>query len=268
MLPLGEKLYNNTKHKLKSGKKVCGAWLQAASPVTAEVMARTGFDFLIVDNEHGPGDTMTLMAQAQACKGYGVDVYTRVPWNDFVTIKKTLDVGVTGIHVPYVNTREEVEAAVRACRYPKDGLDGIRGIANSPRASGYGLQTADYLQNANDEILLYIALETPQAVDHLDEMLEVEGVDGIFIGPMDLSTSMGYFADPSHPEVQERIAEIERKVIGSGKFLGTIAGSFERAQELYDRGYQYLITLSDTVTLSKVCHDFVTKFQSVYPDSF
>ena len=266
MLNLNEELYNKTKHRLQDGGKACGAWVQAASPITAEVMARAGFDFLVIDNEHGPGDTMTLVSQIQACSHYGTDIYVRVPWTDFVTIKKTLDAGATGIHVPYVNTREEAELAVRACKYPKDGVPGIRGIAGSPRAVGYGLNTANYLQKANDEILVYVALETPQAIDNLDEIMKVDGVDGIFIGPMDLSTSMGYFASPMHPEVQKKIAEVEKKVLGSGKFLGTVAGSFERAQELYDRGYQYLLTLSDTTTLSSVCRSFVTKFQEAYPE--
>ena len=264
MLAMNETLYNRTKHILQSGGKTCGAWLQAASPITAEVMARTGFDFLVVDNEHGPGDIMTLMAQAQACKGYQTDVIVRVPWNDFVTIKRTLDAGATGIHVPYVNTPEEAEMAVRACKYPRNHGTGIRGIAGSPRACGYGLQSSNYLDKANDEILLYIAIETPEGADNVEEILKVEGVDGIFIGPMDLSTSMGYFASPSHPKVREKMAEIEKKVIGSGKFLGTVAGSFEQAQELYDRGYQYLITLSDTVTLSRACQEFVDRFQKQY----
>ena len=267
MLKLGETLHNRTKYRLQTGENVCGAWLQAASSITAEVMARAGFDFLVIDNEHGPGDILTLLLQAQACNGYDTDIFARVPWNDFVTIKRVLDVGITGIHVPYVNTKEEAQLAVRACKYPQVGIDGIRGIAGSPRACGYGLQTMNYLQKANEEILVYVAIETPEAADNVQEIMDVEGVDGIFIGPMDLSTSMGYFANPSHAKVQEKIRSVEQKVLGSGKFLGTVAGSFEQAQELYARGYQYLITLSDTVTLSTVCNDFIKKIHGIYTES-
>ncbi|MEG0591318.1 MAG: aldolase/citrate lyase family protein, partial [Lachnospiraceae bacterium] len=246
MLPLNEKFYNRTKHLLQDGKKTVGAWLQIASPFTAEIMARSGFDWLMIDMEHGPGDILTLISQLQAIKGYGVDTFVRAPWNDFVAIKRILDAGVNGILVPYVNTREEAEAAVQAMQYPTKG---IRGVAGSSRAQGYGLGNDNYFPYADEEVMLMVAMETPEAVGNLDEILKVEGLDGIFIGPMDLATSMGHFCDPSHPEVQEMIRTIEKKVGASNKFLGTVAGNFEKAKALYEKGYQYVVTMADGVAL-------------------
>ena len=261
MLKLDEKFYNKTKHKLANGEKVIGSWLQLASPISAEIMAKSGFDFLIVDMEHGPGDVLTLMSQLQAINAYGVDVIVRAPWNDFVTIKRILDVGTHGVHVPYVNTKEETIAAVKACKYPPEGN---RGIAGSPRASGYGMNSRNYLENANKEILVYVALETPTAVANLDDILTVEGVDGIFIGPADLSTSMGHFFNPSHPEVQETIRKIEEKVLKTNKFLGTVASDFEAAKKLYDRGYQLLIAMSDSGVLATSSRKMVEQFNETY----
>ena len=253
---------NHVKQMLKEGKKTAGAWLQIASPFTAEIMSQAGFDWLMIDMEHGPGDMLSLIAQLQAMKGTKTAALVRVPWNDFVTIKRILDTGVHGLLIPYVNTREEAESAVRACRYPPQG---IRGVAGSPRAQGYGQNVQAYLQQANDEVLLITAVETPTAVTNLEDILGVDGVDGIFIGPMDLATNMGHLGDPRHPEVQEAIAEIEGKVLESGKVLSTISGSWEQAQRLYGRGYQMVMLMADGVSLAKLAVEKVAQFRKAYP---
>ena len=253
---------NHVKQMLKEGKKTAGAWLQIASPFTAEIMSQAGFDWLMIDMEHGPGDMLSLIAQLQAMKGTKTAALVRVPLNDFVTIKRILDTGVHGLLIPYVNTREEAESAVRACRYPPQG---IRGVAGSPRAQGYGQNVQAYLQQANDEVLLITAVETPTAVTNLEDILGVDGVDGIFIGPMDLATNMGHLGDPRHPEVQEAIAEIEGKVLESGKVLATISGSWEQAQRLYGRGYQMVMLMADGVSLAKLAVEKVAQFRKAYP---
>lgn len=254
---------NRVKRMLQEGKKTAGAWLQVASPFTAEILARAGFDWLIVDMEHGPGDIQTLASQLQAMNGTGVTPLVRAPWNDFVTIKRILDAGVYGLLVPYVNTREEAEAAVRACRYPPQG---IRGVAGSPRAQGYGQNVRDYLVCANDEILLLTAVETPAAVANLESILAVDGVDGVFIGPMDLATNMGYLGDPGHARVQEMIAQVEEKVLGSGKALATISASWEQAQRLYNKGYQMIMLMADGVSLAKLAAERMAQFREAYPE--
>lgn len=253
---------NRVKRMLKDGEKTAGAWLQIASPFTAEIMSQAGFDWLMLDMEHGPGDILTLITQLQAMKGSETAALVRAPWNDFVIIKRILDTGVHGLLVPYVNTREEAESAVRACRYPPQG---IRGVAGSPRAQGYGQNVREYLVRANDEILIITAVETPDAVANLDGILAVDGVDGVFIGPMDLATIMGHLGDPTQREVQEAIAEIENKVLDTGKILATISGSWEQAQRLYDRGYQMVMLMADGVSLAKLAAEKVAQFREAYP---
>jgi 2-dehydro-3-deoxyglucarate aldolase/4-hydroxy-2-oxoheptanedioate aldolase len=253
---------NSLKQQLKAGRRTVGAWLQIASPMTAEIMSRAGFDWLMIDMEHGPGDIPTLVAQLQAMNGAGVTPLVRAPWNDFVILKRILDAGAFGVLVPYVNTRAEAEAAIRACRYPPAG---VRGIAGSPRAAGYGQKIMDYLTRANDEIFVMTAVETPQADANLEAILTLPDLDGIFIGPMDLSTAMGHFGNPTHPEVQAVIASIEAKVLGSGKALATVANSWEQARRLYDRGYQMLTVMADGTSLARLAHEAVTQFREAYP---
>lgn len=262
MLRSGENFYNKAKWLLKERKKLAGAWLQTGSPITAEIFGKAGFDFIIVDMEHGPGDIMTLICQLQAISRYEPASFVRAPWNDFVAIKRILDTGVHGILVPYVNNREEAEKAVRACKYP---LEGIRGIAPSPRAGGFGMDGTRYLENANEQIVVMVAVETPEAVNNIGDIVGTVGLDGIFIGPMDLSTSMGHFCDPKAPEVRQAIETVEKAVLASDKFMGSVAGSFDQARELYEKGYSFVISASDSGSLAKIAAETVRQFHEAYP---
>lgn len=249
---------NPVKIKLKNGQKTIGGFLQTLSPVAAEIMSQSGFDWLIVDLEHSPGGFENLQAQLQAMSGSGVVPFARAPWNDMVAIKRILDTGVMGVLVPYVNTREEAEAAVAACKYPPQG---VRGVAGSPRAAGFTRNTLPYLRSANEETIVMIAVETLDAVANLDEILTVEGLDGIFIGPVDLASSMGYLGDPGQPEVQQTIALIESKVFASDKFLGTLAGTWEKARDCFEKGYQWMVVMQDGVALLKAGDEAVRNFR-------
>ncbi len=262
MLRRDEIFHNRAKKLLAEKKKLCAGWLQSASPVTAEIMAKAGFDVLMVDMEHGPGDIMQLISQLQAIARYDVVPFARAPWNDFVTIKKMLDTGLNGLLIPYVNTVQEARQAVSACKYP---LEGIRGIAPSPRAGGYGMDKRNYLEYANEQIDVMIAVETKTAVDNIGEIVQTNGLDGIFIGPMDLATSFGYFCNPQAEEVQEAIRKVEEAVLPSDKFLATVAGDFEQAKKLYEKGYSLVVMMSDTTTLGKIALDQVNKFRESYP---
>ena len=262
MLRLDEAFHNPVKELLRQKKKVCGGWLQLCSPMSSEIMGKAGFDFLMVDMEHAPNDVFMLIQQLQALKGYGVTPLARAPWNDMVAIKRILDAGVYGLLVPYVNTREEAEQAVANTKYPTLG---VRGVAPSPRAPGFGMNSKNYMERANDELLVMTAVETPEAVQNLDEILKVPGLDGIFIGPMDLATSMGHFCDPSAPEVQEAIAQVERKVFASDKYLATVAKDMDAAQKLYDRGYSMILSMSDSGYLAQGAMAAVKRFKEAYP---
>lgn len=254
-------MMNLVKQKLQQGQKTVGGFLQTLSPVAAEIMSQSGFDWLIVDLEHAPGDFANLQSQLQAMNGSAVIPFARAPWNNEVAIKRILDTGVLGVLIPYVNTRAEAEAAVAACKYPPEG---VRGVAGSPRAAGYTRNAMSYLNSANAEIIVMIAVETAEAVDNLDEILSVAGLDGIFIGPMDLASSMGHLGNPTHPEAQEQIAIIENKVLASDKFLGTVATTADKAKVCFDKGYQWLIVMQDGAALRAAGDDAVAAFRNAY----
>ena len=263
MLKNGETLYNKTKWMLKEGKKTVGPWLQLGSNLSAEIIAKAEPDWVMIDMEHGPYDIPNLIAQLQAIAKYDVTPLARAPWNDFVRIKQILDCGVMGLLIPYVNTKEEAQMAVRACKYPTEG---IRGVAGSPRASGYGMDGMRYMKHINEQMLVITQVETPQAVENIEQIVQVEGLDGIFIGPMDLSCSMGHFGDKNHPEVQKAIRHVEQVVLASGCFLGTVAGNMREADELYKKGYQFIIPMSDSTSLGQIARDTFDTFRKLYPD--
>ncbi|MDR1536108.1 MAG: 2,4-dihydroxyhept-2-ene-1,7-dioic acid aldolase [Planctomycetota bacterium] len=252
---------NPAREKLKSGGKLSACWLQAGSNVTAEIVAESGIDVGVVDLEHGPGDIAALTSQIQAMKNCPAVPFVRAPWNDMVMIKRILDAGAYGLIVPYVNTREEALRAVAAAQYPPAG---VRGIAGSPRAAHYANQSIEYFKRANDSIFVFTQVETVESIRNLDGILSVERLDGIFIGPMDLSTSMGHFASPGAPEVKEAILGIEKKVLAAGKVLATVGGSWEDAKEKYDRGYGLVIYLSDTTTLGQAVRERVAPFRKAF----
>lgn len=239
---------NRLKRKLKEGQRTAGAWLQLCSPIAAEIMADAGFDWLLIDMEHGHGDYQTLLAQLQAIEGSGVTPLVRVQGNDAMVIKRVLDLGAHGVVVPWVSGREECAAAVRACKYPPDG---IRGMAGSHRAAGFGRFGAEYWKRANAEVLVVVQIETREAVQDVDAMLAVPGVDVAFVGPADLSAALGHVGDPRHPEVVEAIAAVERAARKAGVALGTISRAWDDASVLYQRGYQMVTLTSDATLLTQ-----------------
>lgn len=259
-----EKTFHNpVREKLKAGGKTAGAFLQIPHSMPAEIFADAGFDWLIVDLEHGAGDLGNLFAQLQAISGTGTVPFVRPPWNDDVAIKRILDIGAQGVLIPYVNTGAEAASAVAACRYPPVG---VRGVAGSTRAARYGADIKTYLEVANHEIVVIVAVETRDAIDNLDDILAVDGLDGVFIGPMDLATNLGHLGNPSHPEVLGAFAEIEAKVLPSDKFLGTLTTTWERTQECFDKGYQWLIVMQDGTTLVKAARAMADKLRDNYGD--
>jgi 2-keto-3-deoxy-L-rhamnonate aldolase RhmA len=249
---------NHVKRALREGRPTAGAWLSMCSSISAEVMSRGGFDWLLIDMEHGHGDYQTLLAQLQAIEGSPVIPIVRVQWNDPAVIKRVLDIGAYGVMIPWIADRREAEAAVRATKYPPAG---IRGIAGSHRAGGYGRHAAEYWKRANDEILVVLQVETPTAVAEVEEIVKLPGLDVLFIGPADLSTGLGHMGDPGHPDVQAAMARVETAAKAHGIALGNITRSWEQARELYKRGYQFLTLCSDTSLLVQGAKDVMNRFE-------
>ncbi len=251
---------NHVKTMLKKKDKVSAAWIHSMNPTCTSIIANAGFDVVMIDLEHSPAAFPELLSMVQATQGTEALPFARAPWNDMVSLKKMLDCGVYGVSIPFVCTKEEAELAVKSCKYPSKG---IRGTAGCHYAAQYGLKRNEYFQAANDEIVVMVAIETKEAADNINEILEVQDLDGIFIGPADLGASMGFFGNHTS-EVDQVIRGIEEKVLQTNKFLATVANGVEHAKQLYNRGYSFVVMMSDMVDLAKYSHQMVNEFKNTY----
>ncbi|MDK4734152.1 4-hydroxy-2-oxoheptanedioate aldolase [Rhizobium sp. CNPSo 3490] len=207
---------NHFKRKLIAGQSQIGLWCGLPGSYAAEIVAPSGFDWVLFDTEHSPSDVLTVLPQLQAVAPYDVSPVVRPAFNDPVLIKRFLDIGVQTLLIPYVQSEEEAKAAVAAIRYPPHG---VRGVSALTRATRFG-RVPNYARVAEQEICLLLQVETREALGRLEAIAAVEGVDGVFIGPADLAASFGHPGQPGHPEV---VAAIE-DAIGRLKILGKPAG--------------------------------------------
>ena len=192
---------NHFKHAIRAGKQQIGLWVSLADAYCAEIVAGSGFDWLLLDGEHSPNDPLTVLAQLQAIAPYPVTPIVRTAWNEKVLIKRYLDVGAQSLLLPYVQTEEEAAGAVAAIRYPTRGLRGVAGVT---RASRFG-RVADYAKRAEEELCLLVQIETRAGLDNLEKIARMDGIDGVFIGPADLAAGLGHLGDIAHAEVQSAI---------------------------------------------------------------
>ncbi len=251
---------NTFKQALKQGDTAqIGLWLGLANSYTAELLAGAGFDWLLIDAEHAPNDLQTILGQLQAIAPYPSHPIVRPPWPDAVRIKQILDLGAQTLLAPMVETGEQAAEVVAATRYPPQG---IRGVGSAlARASGFN-RMPEYLQTANDEICVLIQIETPKGVENLDDILATEGVDGVFIGPSDLSASMGYIGNPGHPEVQQVIEESIAKIVAAGKAPGILIADQTLAQRYIELGALFVGVGTDTGLLMKSSNDLAARFKA------
>ena len=231
---------NAVKEKLAAGKPVIGSWLSLCSPLAAEYMAHLGWDWLVVDTEHSPIGFETTVECFRAIATTDTTPLARVAWNDLVLIKRLLDGGALGLVVPMVNSAAEAERAVSFMKYPPEG---IRGIAGG-RAMVYGL---DYMLQANQEIMCIVQIEHHEAVRHAEEILSVPGVDVGFVGPMDLSVSLGI--KPGQHKGNAENEEAIRRALEAGKKVGTPMGiyafSAQDVNQRVEQGFQFVALAND-----------------------
>jgi len=233
---------NSFRAALKRGEVLTGFWQGLTSAETAEISGKAGFDWLLFDGEHAPNDMAMLREQLRASLTGSAHPVVRVVAGEDWMLKQVLDVGFQTVLVPMINTVEEAQKAVSACLYPPEGRRGVG--AALARASDFG-RRSQYLANANDEISILLQVETTEALTNLDAMLEIERVDGIFIGPADLSADMGYRGQPTHPEVRGIIRETTRKIRAAGKAPGILLGTPEHVAEAREDGAQFIAVGSD-----------------------
>ncbi len=236
------------KEKLRSGGIVHGAWLSLPDPAVAEIMASIGFDYVIIETEHSPWDLPALQTAVMAFNGTGTVPMARVPWNDQVTIKRYLDLGIEGILAPMVRTPEEVKALVDACRYPPVGRRGF----GPRRASDFYRSIDTYMARANDAIFVMPQIEDMATIDDLDAFMSVPGIDAVCIGPNDLSGTVGLLRQTTHPRIVEAIGKI--KATAKARNLPVCLGVNtppERQAELVAEGVRLLLVAADTDLLIK-----------------
>ena len=230
-----------------------GTWIMSASPLVAEALGHAGFDWAVVDMEHSPLDLTNLIQVLQALAGTKLVPITRVPWNDAVLVKRVLDAGAQTLLFPFVQNADEARRAVAACRYPPEGQ---RGMAGMSRASRFGT-VPDYFRTANQTVSVIVQLETPEAVANVDAIASVPGVDGIFLGPGDLSGALGVPSQLTHPEVMAQMTLATQRALALGKWAGTVGGNVDVVRQYLAMGFNFIAVASDLGLLMRISGEMV-----------
>lgn len=238
---------NKFKAALDGNDVLIGLWSTLCSNIVAEIVGESGFDWILLDTEHSPNELPNVVSQLQALGTSPTAPIVRPAWNDTVLIKRLLDSGVNSLLIPFVQDRAEAEAAVAATRYPPAG---VRGVTGSGRAARYG-RVSDYLYSAAEEIAVIVQIETGEALENLPEIAAVDGVDAVFIGPSDLSASLGHLGNPAHPEVQDALKKGIGQLVEMGKPAGILAFNRDDALRYIDWGVRFVAVGSDQSVLLK-----------------
>jgi 4-hydroxy-2-oxoheptanedioate aldolase len=248
---------NLFKRAIREGRPQIGLWSSLCSNLAAEVIAGSGFDWILIDTEHAPNELPTVFNQLQALVGGTAAAVVRPAWNDLVLMKRLLDVGAHNLLIPYVQTAGEARAAVAATRYPPQG---VRGVAVAPRANRYG-RVKDYYKRIGDELCVLVQIETRLALQNLEAIAAVEGIDGLFIGPSDLAAALGHLGEPGHPEVRSAIEDALQRIRQTGKASGILAPVESDARHWLAQGCVVLAVGSDLGLLARHSEELAAKFK-------
>jgi len=236
---------NSLKQRLLGGGRAFGSWLHLAHPAATEAMASAGYDFLFIDNEHGPAALPDTLLLLQVLAGTKTAPVVRVPWNDPIYMKRLLDIGAASIMVPMIETAEQAKAAVAACRYPPRGIRGF----GPWREMGRGTDMADYIQCAHENLLIIGQIESAKAVANIDAIAAVEGLDLLYIGPNDLSGSVGHFRAFEHPDVTKAIDRAFEGIRRAGKPAGIVPYGPHSTKDLFRKGYAMIAAGTDVALM-------------------
>jgi 4-hydroxy-2-oxoheptanedioate aldolase len=230
--------------KARLGKQQqVGTFATLGSPGLTEMLARCGFDWILIDTEHSPVELPDVIDHLRVIESAGIPALVRPAWNDTVLIKRVLDQGAQTLLLPYVETAEEAKAAVANTRFPPHG---VRGVSGSSRSSVYGL-AKDYFANAEKELCVIVQIESAGALSRIEDIAAVDGVDAVFIGPSDLAASMGHVGNAQHPDVQAAIDDGVRRVKALGKPLGYLTGNEEEFRKRMAQGVDFISFATDAV---------------------
>lgn len=248
---------NAFKRALREGRTQIGLWSVLADAAVAELLGSAGFDWICIDMEHAPNELPDVQAQLQALRGAATSPVVRPPWNELVWMKRVLDLGAQTLLIPYVQTAEEAAQAVSFMRYPPAGR---RGVAGGTRATQWG-RIRDYYARVEEELCLLVQVESRRGLENLDAIAGTPGVDGVFIGPADLSADMGHLGDPQHAQVQAAIEDAVRRLRAAGKAAGILARGEDAARRWIDAGCNFVAVGIDSSLLAQAADGLAAKFR-------
>ena len=255
---------NRFKAGLESGNTQFGLWLGIPDTSVAEMLAGAGFDWLVVDHEHGPFELRDVMAHLQAMAPYDVAPIVRPVDDNPALLKKMCDIGAQSFVVPMVDTAEQAADIVAAVKYPPEGR---RGLGTSMARSARWNTVPEYLQKANDEIVVIVQAETTTAIDNLEAIANTDGVDGVFIGPSDLSASMGHVGNAGHPEVVETVSNGLRTIRAAGKHAGLLCLDQSMVEHFIASGANFVGVGVDALLIGNSARSLAAKYNSGASDS-
>lgn len=245
--------------KLKENKHVVGPFIKIASPEIVEIMGNAGFDYVIIDCEHGPLNVLQAQDMVRAAEAVGISAVIRIPDNDPVMISRALDIGADAVQIPQISTKEDALAASGAAKFAPLGE---RGVCPSVRASKYThIPKDEYFKKANEETMVIIHIEGAEGVKNIDEILTVDGIDVIFLGPYDLSQSLGLSGQVNHPKVVETMEDVVKKAKAQGKIVGVYVDDVETGRKWIDLGVQYISYRVDTGIIYSASKEIADQFK-------
>jgi 4-hydroxy-2-oxoheptanedioate aldolase len=238
---------NRFKAGLAEGRRQPGLWLSLESVNSTEILAGSGYDWLLLDMEHTGLGVSQVADHIRAAKGGTAELVVRVPWNEPIMLKRLLDLGIRSFMIPFVQSANEARAAVAGTRYPPRG---IRGVSGNMRANGFSRYT-DYAARYHEEQCIVVQIESPAAIAAIGDIGSVDGIDGLFIGPNDLAANMGLFGQPGATQVRKAIADALEKIQSTGKAPGILNFDPAQARSLFDDGYKFIAVGSDLAILAR-----------------
>ncbi|RKG55325.1 4-hydroxy-2-oxoheptanedioate aldolase [Acinetobacter cumulans] len=248
---------NHFKRKLKTQQQI-GLWVGLADAYGTEIAANAGYDWLLIDGEHAPSDLRTTLSQLQSIAAYPSQAVVRPPIGSVQLIKQLLDIGAQTLLIPMVESVEQAELMVKAVRYPPEGVRGVG--AALARATRWN-SIPDYYATAHENICLLIQIESVEGLANLDDILKVEGIDGIFIGAVDLSATMGYEGNPNHPEVQKAVIDAIQRIRASGKAAGILSTQHEATEQYLALGTEFVAVGVDTSVLMQSLRTLLQRYK-------
>jgi len=249
---------NAFKDALTGGKPQIGLWLALANDYTAEIAATAGFDWLLIDGEHAPNDVRSILGQLQTLAAYSSHAVVRPVDANVALIKQLLDVGAQSLLVPMIETAEQARGVVAATRYPPGG---VRGVGSAIARVSRWNQHANYLHEADDHICVLLQVESQRGIDNLDEIAAVDGVDGVFFGPADLSASMGHRGNPGAPAVKDAIETGIARVRTAGKAPGILTTDAKLARRYLELGALFVAVGVDATLLARATRELAESFK-------